>query len=1795
MIKKKIVKTIQNPLIFLLLICVFSVLLVVVVLFIKNTQNASVISSASGSLYQFEHNNQAEKVHTGFLRRESPHHLYTMQDEENNASLAFYFSEKNRNINKNRRIKQHDKTSLTLEDIMPDVNLTYHIEPRVNGVKEDIVIKHKRALSNTSEKNPYKIQFQLEASGIKPTYNANGQLLPVFQTPKGKSVYELLPPYMSDAKGIKSEKIQMIIEEIPDNPSSYLITIIPDQAWLNDKERVFPIIIDPTVVKGTTPIASWRLDEGTGSTASDDSGNSNHFTVNGSTWIQTSSEFLTQTSALQFDGTNDSLSRTYDADFDFGTGSFSVSMWFKHTSVVSGTDTLMARYNGAGWKIYMQNTGYICFGIDDDATFNPDDSACSTSQQGSYADSKWHHLEAVKSSTSSITLYIDGKQVAQDSSLAATATLSGTTPVLYAGIDSNGSSNPWTGFLDTLTIYNYARSADQVKTDYMVTSQIQAAFGSYISDMLTDGLDAWWKLDETASPSLNFAGGTNNGVWTNGATSTIGKFNSGISLDGTNDYVSTSTISASQYTIAAWIKPTGTFSKGCNGGDSCMMIYESNASILFALDTNGIPQLYNGAAWQDATSAVNLNEFTHVAVTSNGSLINFYINGRLDKTISATGGTLSSGSTGYIGARSDQINSLYSFKGVIDDFRIFNRSLSERQVGELYQWSASPIAYWNMDENTGNSSVNDISSNANTLTINTPTGSTVTFGAIVTGTATGSPSSVSTGSSVSATSNTLYIAAISTKNDAAVISSVTGLSLSWSLLDYQCGGRTNTGMHVYYAYGSPVSNGTVTANFSTPPLAEAAIAVARYSNADPSDPIGAVTSSNQYGENSTNCDSGNSSADDTDTPFVTLTTQRNNSYVFGAIGHRLRTLDSTANSFTERADFNSPGGGDAAGIAYIDKYISSAQSIGVGGTISSATDWAMVAGEINGYNNGSVDWRQGRYGSSLELANGGYLSKTDDADFDFTASEQFTISMWFKRSTATAKEYLLTKSEEGVNGGYQLYMASDGDIVFEIDDDSAWGPDASVTTTAANYDDGQWHHVSVLKNGTTGIYIYIDGVFVVSNTSISGVGSLVNNDSLYIGVGDDGVSNYFNGSIDDIKIYRYNRSQSQIEADMNGGHPSVSGSSTKSGAILKMPFDEGYGTTTNNNGYGGTNYNGTLGTGSSAPSWTLSAISGKALSFDGTNDYVSINNSITTTGDMTATFWMKTSATGSQVALSFSSSSSDHLFIGTYSSGKILATIDGSAATGKETSAISLGVWNHVAVVKTSSGVQKIYVNGRDMTQSAGNFWSASASSKIIGASTSLSAFFNGQLDEINIYPSVLSYSQILTDYNRSAGTVFGSLTTATDGATHDNSSAREYCVPGDTSTCNAAVGEWKLDENTGTSTAYDTSGNGRNGTLTSILESSWKKGKKGSALELDGASDYVDIGTGPSTVNSISFWAYPETTTEYFVNLTSTTHYIWLSGGTVTATGLTNPIIYVNGIRTSTMAQDQWSFVTVTTSSSVNANNLDIGRTQNTNYLQGKIDEVRLYDFVRTPGQINWEYNRGEPMAWYKMDDCGEVSSTQVGNSAVNGNNTAAGNNGTLTIGATGTNTSPGTCSTSGAWFDGSNGKYNYSIDLDGTDDYISISDTFDLRFDGTQDFTLMAWVKRNATGSTHYVFSKEDADNDGYRLQIDAANTVTCSLNATDLTSTATITDTNWHHVACTISRGGNGQVYVDGFASGTATAINNAAMATTTALRIGSRSYTPTNYFYGLIDDARIYPFALTLNQIRVAMNENAISFR
>jgi len=201
-----------------------------------------------------------------------------------------------------------------------------------------------------------------------------------------------------------------------------------------------------------------------------------------------------------------------------------------------------------------------------------------------------------------------------------------------------------------------------------------------------------------------------------------------------------------------------------------------------------------------------------------------------------------------------------------------------------------------------------------------------------------SSSSVSTGAPLGAGSEQLYLAAVSFKSNTTV-TSVSGLGLAWSPVRQQCGGRSQTGIALFQARGSPSAGGVVTANLAAT-ASNAVIAVTRYSGTSGSGTIGNVVSANTNGTSGA-CSGGI----DTASYGMSLATGASNSLVFVAAA--MRSKDHTPGAgYTEIVETYAGSGGSTAGTSLADRLVASAGNATVNGSFDGTVDWAVVAAEI---------------------------------------------------------------------------------------------------------------------------------------------------------------------------------------------------------------------------------------------------------------------------------------------------------------------------------------------------------------------------------------------------------------------------------------------------------------------------------------------------------------------------------------------------------------------------------------------------------------------------------------------------------------------------------------------------------------------------------------------------------------------------------------------------------------------------------------------------------------------------------
>ena len=926
----------------------------------------------------------------------------------------------------------------------------------------------------------------------------------------------------------------------------------------------------------------------------------------------------------------------------------------------------------------------------------------------------------------------------------------------------------------------------------------------------------------------------------------------------------------------------------------------------------------------------------------------------------------------------------------------------------------------------------------------------------------------------------------------------------------------------------------------------------------------------------------------------------------------------------------------------------------------------LAADSSGNGNNGTLTngpkWAPGKIGGATKFDGvNDYINIPQgvSANLNFSTYKAFTISGWVQNNNGTGAQSILgTGNPYNLNGkGFILTYGypTAGLIGAQIGtgNTATYGNFGSSATLVAN----AWTHLSFVFTSTT-LSLYKDGKFISSiNISAQGLAPL-GDAAVSIGTYAQANLGFWLGNIDDIRIYNYARTQEQILQDMGGNVASNDLQTTKE-ALAYYKFDEGTGTTANNLGTGGSALNGTL-TNMAAPAtatsgWTDNGKFGKGLSFDGSDDRVAISNfQFPISNQFSISQWLnvQTLATNKAILGKWGGSQNNFLLKSDDTNSNQLKICLASSLTDNCTNYavttdanLATTTWQNVQITYDGSQASnalklKLFLNGIQKTLTFSGTIPATLTTSTatleVGGNASLATFFAGKIDEVKIFPYALSTDDIRTEYNRGNAVNMASSGPVTAGGSSTSARA-EYCPPGNVEgNCASGqnpspVGEWKMDEGTGT-TAKDTSGNNNNGTLSG--SPAWTNGKFGNAVKFDGVNDCVLLGT-PSSLQmgngavTVSSWvkltgltgirqifyggaigsangyglAFNTNSTDIRYETMGSTggRQIYIINAGITLNqwyhieavfdGVNNVMqLYVNGV--------QKHAVSITDPGNVTGNNFVIGSYSNGSdlYFPGSIDQVRIYPYARTPAQIAYDYNRGGPVGWWKMDEC---QGTTINDASGNGNN------GTLTVGATGSQASAGTCTAaSSAWGNGANGKFSSALSFDGVDDGASIS-TF--QFPISNQFSISQWfnVQTLATskailgkwgGSQNNFLLKSD-DTNSNQLKICLASSLTDNCTNYAVTTDANLTMSSWKNVQLVYdgTQGSNAlklKLFLNGIQktltfTGT---IPTTLTTSTAALEIGGNSSLAT-YINGKIDDVRVYNYALSEEQVYSVMNGGA----
>ncbi|MGB0757304.1 MAG: LamG domain-containing protein [Patescibacteria group bacterium] len=1573
--------------------------------------------------------------------------------------------------------------------------------------------------------------------------------------------------------------------------------------------------------QGLGPMSYWSFDEGYGQTAYDyasegidgELGSTSGSDTNDPTWA--SPEFCKKGGCLQFDGDDDYVDFGYQNDIHNNSGSFTFSLWsrgFGYQNGVSHSDG-----GHGGWMGAAGSRG-VAFGPDDLGESNfwvPIDAsnlvAMSTTNVND--EDEWIHWAYVYDATNQLTImYKNGIEVNRKDSgdSVPTSIYTGNTISFKIGDRGDGTTN-WDGFIDEVKYYPYARSAAQIELDMNDGNATSFGGTSSVNKRLADGLVGWWKLDETADNQCT--GGTNDvcdstffdhdgTVSGDPATTSTAKFGFARDFDGTDDALNLGTpsdlIITGAMTVSVWVRSEA------DNNERLISKIAGAADRAFDLSTDAgtggywaqftIYDASNNGYSTYSSAQIDNNEWHLVTgVYKPGEYVALYIDGELDSlnTSNIPTSQRDDGNTLWVGS-DNSATPQNDFDGQMDDVRIYNRALSDDEVNQLYEWRPDPVHYWSLNEKTGTDvydrGVYDDDASFSGSGTHWDTGK---YGS---------------GANLNGSDDTLTVTD-STNFDNMGVGSFTvwikpdeitsGAGIQSTIMTKNAGGSNNgdisCGLTQTGTYRCDLDDGTG----STTLVSTTAVPLDDWTHIAVTWTTDAITSTvtvyvNGIPEASTTKDGGY-------TPFaanVALAIASSN------MNGQLDEVKMYNYTLTPREILQDMNAGrtnnpiaywsfdESQGTtAYDTGNFYNATGAGNDGTLTNMT----TAGT-------STAWAAGKKGTALHFdGSNDYVQVADNDSLDFD-DKSFSVNFWARKNADTPGSYDRARIiEKWTGGGFYIKWLDTEDLqIYMLDDDS----DQAGFDCDANLEHGVWYNVTVVFDRPTDVIrCYIDTELVDEyDFSSSNIDNLSGTHVLRFGGNVGGTTYNFDGSLDEIKIYNYALTREEMRQNFNTGQQIALSKNASEiddayeGLVGWWKMDEDSWDTSADQvrDYSGLGKHGTSAGTANASS---SAKFGRSGEFDGDSDYVSAGTSAITGSEFTISQWVRcTNCATTQTLQNVFVDSNNRIWL--YISGDDITFFSevGNVTTASVASSgnvLTDNTWHHVALVVRNDSIS-IYVDGDEVAVTETTFIPGSsygiAGTLYHGAYNGASSFLAGQLDDVKIYNSALTKADISNEY---------------------------YEGP-------SPVGYWKFDEKSG-STASDFSGIGNDGAHTgTVAYQNAASCKVGGCIELrgQGDADYIDVKEGGATPEELSFddyepwsvsaWILDEDTTnsfEFWIGNDSTnqginlrhssaneirfrdnagTYHTLLSDNSAyknvwahyvfTADGDGNMILYINGKRVGSASAVPTTF---------NIDFIGRGYSNDSYNLDGKLDEVKVFNYALTGRQAAFEYNNGAPFLHYSFDE-GEAETIF--------DHGSGSNNGTLRIG-----TSGGQTTTSTAWTNGaSNGQVNSGMEFDGSDDYV-IGDS-NLGISGNAAFSMSAWFYYdNGSWSTNYPSimgnNSSGVANTGLSLTVRQGQPALDFWNNRYRADDALELYT-WYHVVVTKDLGTIGatsRIYINGEEVSGSVENSDVNPNITDSPPIVGR-LDGTRWFNGYIDEAKWYHYPLAPEDVKREYNNGFANF-
>ncbi|MBS4060515.1 MAG: LruC domain-containing protein [Bacteroidetes bacterium] len=402
------------------------------------------------------------------------------------------------------------------------------------------------------------------------------------------------------------------------------------------------------------PVVYWKLNESQGNIASDAMGLLEG-TATGHRWVAGING-----NAIEFDGVTGHVRINNSGAFNPVNDQISFAFWFKLNTVGSSGTFL---FHNTKYILKIDPQGRLTF-----ALYIPTYKDAVMAYSDRILDTDWHHMIGTYDGNV-MKLYLDGQLMA--SKIVSGNLNPSNAPIL---IGNQNTINFFNGQMDEVQIYGSALTEVAINELYMSSQNPGSGEENLIS---------YWSLNENQGLIAYDQTGSNNGTISN-ASWVPGISGSCLSFNGTNSHVNIpnhpSLNPVTSISMMAWVKTTTNLTtkivqKGdWDGHGLGQGKWDGwNAHIRTA------DNMSHSLHWLGGLPVIN--EWYHLAMTYDGSMFKFYVNGQLRNSKALTGELKVNGRNASIG--SDNAAQKF-FTGEIDEVKIFGSALSQTEIQSNY-------------------------------------------------------------------------------------------------------------------------------------------------------------------------------------------------------------------------------------------------------------------------------------------------------------------------------------------------------------------------------------------------------------------------------------------------------------------------------------------------------------------------------------------------------------------------------------------------------------------------------------------------------------------------------------------------------------------------------------------------------------------------------------------------------------------------------------------------------------------------------------------------------------------------------------------------------------------------------------------------------------------------------------------------------------------------------------------------------------------------------------------------------